>query len=325
MGDSAAKPHDALFRHFVGRPSNAAARVRPVVAAALAARIDWASLCLESISFVSRHLRGTYSDLLFSARFNGRDAFVYILLEHQSSNDHFMALRMLDYLISIWNRYLRDHPESKTLPLIIPIVVHASPEGRRWTAPTEIADLVDIDPDLRAAFDPHIPRLRFLLDDLTAVTIDEIYARPNTPQTLALQVLLKTANDNKHLDNDLERLIPALKSLNADDVTTILTYIVSVADTPDERLQPIVDRIGPEAKEAFVTTADRLRNKGRDEGRVEGRIATLRETLTELLTIRFGDLPAKIANAVDSADQDQLRRWMTRFATATSLNDMRIV
>ncbi|MGY0503328.1 Rpn family recombination-promoting nuclease/putative transposase [Nocardia sp. FBN12] len=100
MGDSAAKPHDALFRHFIGRPSNAAARARPVVASALAARVDWSSLSLESISFVSRHLRGTYSDLLFSARFDGRDAFV--------------------------------------------------------------------------------PHLRFLLDDLTAVTVDEIYARPNT-------------------------------------------------------------------------------------------------------------------------------------------------
>jgi hypothetical protein len=50
----------------------------------------------------------------------------------------------------------------------------------------------------------------------------------------------------------------------------------------------------------------------------------LREMLTEQLTIKFGDLPAKIADAVNAADQEQLRRWTTRFATATSLNDMRI-
>ncbi|MFD3461708.1 hypothetical protein ACFWVM_18500 [Nocardia fluminea] len=36
------------------------------------------------------------------------------------------------------------------------------------------------------------------------------------------------------------------------------------------------------------------------------------------------DLQAKIADAVNAADQEQLRRWTTRFATATSLNDMRI-
>ncbi|MGY0503329.1 hypothetical protein ACWZHB_32990 [Nocardia sp. FBN12] len=137
-------------------------------------------------------------------------------------------------------------------------------------------------------------------------------------------MLLKKAPDNQHLDNDLERLLPTLKALDADDLTTILTYIVSVGDIPDERLQPIVDRIGPEAKEAFVTTADRLRTEGRTEGRAEGRIATLREMLTEQLTIKFGDLPAKISDAVDRADQEQLYRWTTRFATATSLNDMRI-
>ncbi|MFE3618205.1 Rpn family recombination-promoting nuclease/putative transposase, partial [Streptomyces anulatus] len=237
MGDSAAKPHDALFRHFIGQPSNAAAQARPVITSALAARIDWSSLALESISFVSRHLRGTYSDLLFSARFDGRDAYLYLLLEHQSSSDHFMSLRMLDYMVSIWNRYLRDHPKSKTLPLVIPIVVHASPDGKRWTAPTDVADLIDLGPDLRAAFDQHVPHLRFLLDDLTAATIDELYARPNIPETLALQVLLKTAPDNQRLDSDLKRLLPALMALVGDDLIAILTYIVSVGDTPDERLQ----------------------------------------------------------------------------------------
>jgi hypothetical protein len=65
-----------------------------------------------------------------------------------------------------------------------------------------------------------------------------------------------------------------------------------------------------------VTTADQLR--------AQGRVAMLREMLTEQLTIKFGDLPAKIADAVNAADQEQLRRWTTRFATATSLNDMRI-
>ncbi|WP_084524205.1 Rpn family recombination-promoting nuclease/putative transposase [Nocardia inohanensis] len=44
-------------------------------------------------------------------------------------------LRLLEYIIGIWNHYLNQHPKAERLPAVIPLVVHASPTGRHWNTP----------------------------------------------------------------------------------------------------------------------------------------------------------------------------------------------
>lgn len=44
-------------------------------------------------SLVDSDLRQRHVDALFTARWIGRDAYVYVLLEHQGSPDPLMALR----------------------------------------------------------------------------------------------------------------------------------------------------------------------------------------------------------------------------------------
>ena len=97
-------PHDALFRHVFSRTENAAGELRAVLPAALSARIDWASLRLVDGRFVDPELADRLTDLLFAANIAGREAFVYLLLEHQSTIDLLMPLRLLRYLLRIWDR-----------------------------------------------------------------------------------------------------------------------------------------------------------------------------------------------------------------------------
>ncbi|BAW08221.1 conserved hypothetical protein [Nocardia seriolae] len=55
-----------------------------------------------------------------------------------------MAFRMLEYMVAIWNRYLRRHPQARRLPVVIPVVVHCDPGGHRWSAPTDLSDPSDL-------------------------------------------------------------------------------------------------------------------------------------------------------------------------------------
>ena len=52
---------------------------------------------------------------LFTAPLAGRDAFVYVLVEHQSSDDPLMAFRVLRYVTRIWDQYEREHPGTLSL------------------------------------------------------------------------------------------------------------------------------------------------------------------------------------------------------------------
>jgi predicted transposase/invertase (TIGR01784 family) len=95
---------------------HAASELRAVLPAPLVARLDLAGLRLVNGSFVDEELNNRHADVLMRTRLDGREAFVYVLIEHQSNPDPMMPLRMLRYVMRIWDRYLQEHPKKKRLP-----------------------------------------------------------------------------------------------------------------------------------------------------------------------------------------------------------------
>lgn len=319
MAEEPPNPHDAYFRQVMSRPADAAGELRAVLPEAVTARLDWETLALQPCSFISQQLRSRFSDVLLRTRLDGHHAFVYILIEHQSRPDRLMAFRMLEYMVGIWSRHLEDNPNSKALPAIIPLVVHASPQGRRWKYSTELADLIDLDPTAKAALRAYLPEFQFLLDDLTAVDVPALCARDLTSAARMLLVLLKTASGNTRLSQDL---LPRAEDLRlmvgTPDFECLVTYILIVGDTSVADLGPLIDLLGPRAKEVIMTTADKLRAEGRTEGRAEGRA----DSLLDLLSLKFGPLPDNFVARVRAADLEQLRAWTARVLTAGSLAEV---
>ena len=113
-GDSSGgQPHDALFRLVFTDPENAGSELRSVLPQELAARIDLDGLVLQEGTFVDEVLRHRQTDVLFATTVGDRDAYLYVLIEHQSRPDPLMAFRMLVYQVRIWERHLAERqPES---------------------------------------------------------------------------------------------------------------------------------------------------------------------------------------------------------------------
>jgi hypothetical protein len=66
------------------------------------------------------------------------------------------------------------------------------------------------------------------------------------------------------------------------------------------------------------TIADALREEGRQEGAVEA----WRQSLLELIRARFGRVPRAAGRRIRStADPEQLRAWVARVGTASSLEE----
>ncbi|MFD6351048.1 Rpn family recombination-promoting nuclease/putative transposase [Nocardia tengchongensis] len=323
MADPPNNPHDAYFRHVLEQPANAAGELRAVLPPAVTARVDWDALELQSCSYVSPALRSRFSDLLFRTRLAGHDAYLFLLVEHQSRPDPLMPFRMLEYTVRIWNRYIAEHPKTTTLPAVVPLVVHASPKGECWTKPTELAELIDIDPDTRDALGDHLPSLRFLLDDLTTIDVAALRARDLTTQARVMLVLQKIAAGNKHLGEDLLALVEDLLTLAAApggtaELECVVTYILTVSEIGESDLDPLIDRLGPHAREVIMTTADRLRAEGEARGEAKGRS----EALLEQLTLKFGEVPETVVSTVRATDSAQLKAWSARVLTAGSLDEV---
>jgi predicted transposase YdaD len=322
-----------VFRRVLGEPANAASQLRAVLPAALVDRLDLDRLTRISGSFVDATLRWRHSDLLFTVPLAGGEAFVYVLVEHQSGEDPLMPFRMLRYVVRIWDRYLAEHPEATRLPAVIPLVVHHN--RRPWTSPTQLLDLLDLDAAATDAAREYLPRFRFLLDDLARLDEQALRARPLTPPVRITLLLLKIAAGNPRLADDLWRWADDLRAIldrpgGIEEFVALLRYIEIVGEAPTDELHDLVAQLGPEAEEAYVTTAEMLRAEGEARGRAEGEARGRAEgeargraeALVQLMTLKFGPLPQSALDAVHAAPTDQLETWTARVLTADALDEV---
>jgi hypothetical protein len=121
-----AKPHDALFKAAFEAPEHAAGVFRSLLPPTVEGALAWDTVRHEPGSFIDPDLADRHSDLLFSIEVRETRAYLYLLLEHQSTNDDDMPLRMLIYLVRIWERYRKQHKKGP-LPLIIPAMIATRP------------------------------------------------------------------------------------------------------------------------------------------------------------------------------------------------------
>jgi predicted transposase/invertase (TIGR01784 family) len=135
-------PNDKLLKATFSNPDNARGFFENYLPEQISHAVDWSSLRLESSTFVDPHFAASESDLLFSLKLAKTDAFHYLLFEHQSSEDPRMALRLLSYILRIWERFAAAHSAPAKLPAIFPIVLA---QGKRlWKTAPRLEDLIDL-------------------------------------------------------------------------------------------------------------------------------------------------------------------------------------
>lgn len=75
-------------------------------------------------------------------------------------------LRLLGYVLQVWDRSCLEQPRAQKVPLVIPLVVYT---GRtQWTSSPQLQDLFDADA-LPEAVRQYLPSFEFLLVDLSGV------------------------------------------------------------------------------------------------------------------------------------------------------------
>ena len=165
------QPHDKLFKSSFSDPINAAAFLRTEISPALSEQIVWSRLRLEPGSFVDSQFRNSESDLLFSAPLLDSECLLYLLFEHQTSEEPALALRLLRYMVRIWESVLSKPPPGSSLksavprlPVIFPVVL--AQNGSVWKLQPNFINLFDLPAGLESSLQPFIPDFTFHLIQL---------------------------------------------------------------------------------------------------------------------------------------------------------------
>lgn len=289
--------------------------LRAALPAALMDALDPGSLTPGPTDFVNDELAEDHRDLLLSATIGGRRVLFYVL-EHQRTVDRFISLRLLRYVLKIWDWWLARQPDARTLPAVIPVVLHQG--AAAWDGPRSLAELIDLPPGLLREVGRHMPALDVALQDLGPSTPAELASFPGPPLVRVTLGFMRAVVDPREDPLAvIDALAGALKELLAQpggDARLAVVLRYTVLARPDLDAREVADEfrrvVGAEGGDVVLSAAEKLIEQGR------------RELLALQLRQKFGELSPDVHARLETATPDELDAWATRVLSARRLDDV---
>ena len=298
----------------------------------MAARLGLPHPGAGSGSYVTDDLRDRADDIVWRVQVGGEWVYLYILIEFQSTVDPWMAVRIMTYVGLLYQDLIKQKQvlPRRRLPPVLPIVLYNG-DGK-WTAETNVADLIPRTPGLLAKYVPH---LEYLL-------IDE--NRYNVAELAAMRNLVAAAIRFERPENEasLMALIDVLNEWLAGnpELKRIFALWIRAMVLRHSRNRLVLPKVR-DLKELKMTLTDRFdawireyEQKGLEKGLEEGLEKGLKKGLEKglaqgealllqrQLARRFGPLPSDVIAKLGTATTEQLERWGDRVLDAASLEDV---
>ncbi len=300
-------PHDEAFKLAFRKKSLARIFFRKKLPEKIRKHVDFNKLEIVNKSYVDEKLREKHSDIVYKTRIKDAIGFLYILFEHQSKPDPWMAYRLLCYIENIWKEYRDQHPNAKRFPMVFSIVLY---HGKAtWNSPMRLKELVEGHDE----FSEFIPDFTYQLYDLGEYD-DEMFT---LGEEMALGVVLYLF---KHIfDDNLAGMFRKLMDLLAaiiDQPTFLeflewaLRYTYHARNESEEDIRRVIDqeterltdeRLRRLAMTQAMTTAEQMRQKYG--------IEALSSMLTKMLKKRFGNISTAVEQKLGQSDSDILDKF----------------
>ena len=221
-------PHDNFFKRLFGDLAVASDFMLNYLPPELLAQVELETLQIERESFVDPELRESFSDLLFRVRAKtGSAVFIYLLLEHKSAPDPWVAFQLLRYIVQFWEQ--RRRQGAAKLPLVIPIVFYHGQEG--WHVPRQLSALLET-ADLQAVL-KYAPDFEYCLRDVSLRGGAEIKGQPKLRAGLQLMRYIFSAE----LAQRLPEIFRNLRGLTTADALEFMRSLLAYVSNAGRKLK----------------------------------------------------------------------------------------
>jgi predicted transposase/invertase (TIGR01784 family) len=258
-------------------------------------RIDLTTLRLHRESFIEPELTELVADMLYSAVLKGENdteqrVFLYLLVEHLREPEVLMPWRAVKYTVRAIDQCLIE-TGSKTLPLIVPIVVY---NGKRKPYPYSVSvfDLFGENKNLAKTFLFN----QFQLIDLSQIPDETIREHQWCGLLEMVMKHIDARNITMYFDK-ISDLMKKLVLLNADDyILAMIKYMIEKSEITDraafnnwtqshlsppleEKTMTLAEQWMAEGYERGLQQGQQLRTEGYQQGKEEGLQEGLQKTL----------------------------------------------
>jgi len=319
----------------------------------LSKRIGFSRLRDEKKSFILDNLRKQESDLVFSAPFldeeDGieKEAFIYILIEHQSEVDISMGFRMLFYMTQLWDTQRRGWKRDKTpksqwnFKPILPVLFYTGEST--WDTPISITDAMK---QLPKPLERFIPQHDTLFLNLKATDKEKLTAYAH-PFGWLLRVIQQENASTEELTGELKSAIEQLDKLpdsernqwvramhyillliynrrEPEEYTQLTDIVTGVVQ--DRKRREEVSKMGRTIAQELIEEGKEIgMEMGVERGMEKGVIQTNQERLIELMQFLFQSISPEINDKIRSIqDADRLTALFRRALSAKSVDEIGI-
>lgn len=256
-------PHDGIFKACMSNLALAEDFLRIHLPADIQKQLNFSTLSLSSGSFVEEDIKQFCSDIVYSLKTTqGKDCYIYCLVEHQSSDDPLMPFRMLRYCLAVMQRHIDGYKTKKPLPLVIPLLFY---HGVKRPYPhTHKMRFVDCFENVQLAeWLYHGP---FPLVDITVIPDEEILTHRSVALLEAVQKHIQVRDDLLEVASLFSQALVASKPPR-ELFRQLVYYISRVGEVSDQKkfLEDIT-QTEQNYREDVMTIAQQLRQEGLQQG-----------------------------------------------------------
>ncbi len=252
---------DSAYKYLFSNPAILCKLIHAFVEEDFSAKIQPDSLRKLDPSHLSATLQQRESDLLYEVRLNSQNsqtAYLYILLEFQSTAPKHMAIRLLSYISLFYERLIKEGKNSKgKLPPVFPLVLYNG--DRPWNAPRSTSELISSN-EIPAKYLPHFqyalidekripdPKIHKLHNLISAVICAEKYGRPG------------------EWEAQIPQIIEFLRDEPGPEITIFRRWIALLFGEGMNESEYNQITAPEEVQRMLATLADDLKAEGRQEG-----------------------------------------------------------
>ena len=312
-----------------------------LVAPELLEYLDFDSGVQRNRSFIAENLQLRESDVLLRVGFQetiDQEALnICILIEHQSSPEALMRLRMLIYMVRLWEEEYRllasrTKGQQQWSP-ILPIVFYTGSDP--WTDLMPLTEVLNVPEPLQR----FVPTFDILFLDVKR-TDSETLTQAGHPFGWLLRVLQEEYADEATFRN-------ALQTATAELTRTSGTHTELLREALNYLILLILHRRDATERDTFIdiikaqsthetevetmaqTAAEALIEQGKAEGIVEGKAEGIvegkRRSVLQLLRLRFQSVPETLAERIAAIESvSDLDALLEQAMTAERLDDLQV-
>ncbi len=289
-----ANPHDRFFKSVFSDKEVAVGFIREFLPEEITSELDLDTIDLEGNTYISKNLEEHVSDLVYRCKFKKKiddpkneeqskqEVWISFLLEHKSFPVYFVFAQLLEYILGIWKRLIK---QGEPLVLVLPIVVYHGEDKWKRRQLEEYFYLPN------KHFSKYLPIFDYELTDLSKLSDERILNIRQTAKLLNAVMALKHGRDLTYVSANLRLILTGADKYLKTQVGknffhTIFVYLLITNDSQKGDFLKSVQQLQPFIKENVMTLYEQLIQEGKIEGREEGREEGTQETKRQA-TIRL--------------------------------------